>query len=142
MVRITERGDNGQPRKNKKIPGGACGVNWCRSDRKGRTHMKSTKAWHEASHDFVKKGFHHGVTKRMIRLPGDWALLGHPETKAAVKHFAESEEAFFEAFIEAWGKVIGKGYTGLERCLPGGQAPDLAIKAPRKKKTAASGGKV
>merc|ERR1719453_5719 len=127
MVKITKRagGLSGTPKTSKKIPGGACGVNWCRSDRKGRTHMKSTKAWHEASHDFVKKGWHHGVTKRMIRLAGDWALLGHPETKAAVNRFAESEEAFFEAFVEAWGKVMQKGYSGLQSCSPGGEAPDL-----------------
>merc|ERR1719221_345086 len=48
--------------------GAACDHTWCRSDRKGRTHMKSLKAWEETDHDFVKKGFHHGVTKRMIRL--------------------------------------------------------------------------
>merc|ERR1712187_364232 len=92
------------------------GVEWCRSDRKGRSHMKSTKTWHEASHDFMKKASQFGTTKRMIRLAGDWALLENNETRAAVELFAEKEETFFVAFKEAFSKLIAKGYTGLNAC--------------------------
>jgi len=131
MVKVTKRDSAGKAvGKGTKI-GGACDLNWCRSDRKGRTHMKSTKTWHEASHDFVKKGYHHGVTKRMIRLAGDWALLGHPDTKKAVQNFAENEEEFFSAFKTAWGKVISKGYSDLKSCsaTPGSSSPvpDLSL---------------
>ena len=41
-------------------------MSWCRDDRKEKTHMKSTRAWAEAPHDFVKKGYKFGVTKRMV----------------------------------------------------------------------------
>jgi len=96
--------------------GGPCGHNWCRSDRKGRTHMKSLKTWAETDHDFVKKGYHHGVTKRMIRLSGDWALLGVDATRAAVARFAEDEAAFFSAFSLAFSKVLIKGHAELNGC--------------------------
>jgi len=78
--------------------------------------MKSTKTWHEAPHDFVKKAGHHGPTKRMIRLAGDWALLGSEETKAAVSTFAADQDAFFDAFTGAWAKVISKGQHELQVC--------------------------
>merc|ERR1712032_1259854 len=52
----------------------------------------------------------------MIRLAGDWALLENNQTRAAVELFAESEEAFFAAFKEAFSKLIAKGYTSLESC--------------------------
>jgi len=116
MVRITQRDAGGKAIKGDYIDGQACAVEWCRSDRKGRSHMKSTKTWHEASHDFVKKASHHGTTKRMIRLAGDWALLENSQTRAAVELFAESEEAFFLAFKEAFSKLIAKGYTSLTSC--------------------------
>jgi len=115
LEKITKRSKNGLAAASVKV-GYPCEHRWCRSDRKGRTHMKGTKDWHEAPHDFVKKGYHHGVTKRMIRLAGDWALLGNPETSSAVKKFAESQDAFFAAFTVAWGKVIDKGYEGLMTC--------------------------
>merc|ERR1712151_963204 len=116
MVRITERDAGGKAIKGDYINGQACAVEWCRSDRKGRSHMKSTKAWHEASHDFVKKASHFGATKRMIRLAGDWALLENSQTRAAVELFAESEGSFFVAFKEAFSKLIAKGYTNLNSC--------------------------
>merc|ERR1712217_426258 len=116
MVRITERNAGGKAIKGDYINGQACAVQWCRSDRKGRSHMKSTKSWHEASHDFMKKPSHHGTTKRMIRLAGDWALLENRQTRTAVELFAESEGAFFVAFKEAFSKLIAKGYTNLNSC--------------------------
>jgi len=92
-------------------------VNWCRDDRKGRQHMKSTKAWHEPLHSFLKKGHHHGTTMRLVRLPGDWALLSKPTTVQIMNKFAEDEEAFFKTFGEAWTKVVTMGYGGkLKKC--------------------------
>jgi len=127
------RGGRGMAMENRKTMakiGPVCNFQWCRSDRKGRTHMKSVKAWHEAPHDFVKKGYHHGVTKRMIRLAGDWALLAHDETKAAVKKFAADQDAFFDAFTVAWGKVINKGYDDLPGCDPNDDyAPTVKLAA-------------
>merc|ERR1712039_562973 len=114
--RITERNAKGKATKGEYIDGQACAVEWCRSDRKGRSHMKSTKAWHEASHGFMKKASHHGTTKRMMRLAGDWALLENSQTRAAVELFAENETEFFEAFKEAFSKLIAKGYTSLNSC--------------------------
>jgi len=110
--------------KTTKVKGGECAIDWCRDDRKanfrtgklGKTHMKSTRAWAEAPHDFVKKGYKFGVTKRLIRLAGDWALLGNEATHASVKLFAKDQSAFFEAFKVAFGKVINKGYTDLASC--------------------------
>lgn len=123
MVRISERDSDGRGVATEEIVGGSCSVEWCRSDRKGRTHMKSTKTWHEAPHDFVKKAWHHGPTKRMIRLAGDWALLGSEETSAAVGIFASDQDAFFDAFAGAWAKVISKGQTELESCTSSGEEP-------------------
>lgn len=130
MYMVTARSSSGTVVKAKR-QGSPCEVKWCRSDRKGRTHMKSTQTWHEAKHDFVKKGFHHGVTKRMVRLAGDWALLGDEGTKAAVEKFADSQEAFFDAFKEAWGKLISKGYSGLQSCTEGGKVPTFDAKPPK-----------
>merc|ERR1719199_205968 len=123
-MRITKRqyGTKGRGLKAEFVKGGECGISWCRDDRKEKTHMKSTRAWAEAAHDFVKKGYKFGVTKRMIRLAGDWALLGDPDTHASVKLFAKDQSAFFEAFKVAFTKVINKGYTDLASCSGGSQA--------------------
>merc|ERR1719223_878159 len=121
MVRITERNSEGRGVATEPIVGGSCSVEWCRSDRKGRTHMKSTKLWHEPQHDILKKPWHHGTTKRMIRLAGDWALLGSDETRAAVGRFASDQDAFFDAFAGAWAKVISKGHTELQSCTAAGE---------------------
>jgi len=112
MVKVTKRSPAGRAIAGKKIPGQACSVSFCRSDRDGRTHMKSTKIWHEPEgHKGLDgKGTHHGTTLRIIRLAGDWALLGHEDTKAAVMKFAEDELAWHRAFGAAWAKVISKGY--------------------------------
>jgi len=96
--------------------GTPCEHNWCRSDRKGRTHMKSLKAWEETEHDFVKKGWHHGVTKRMVRLAGDWALLGIEETRDAVVRFAADQSEFFAAFSSAFSQVLSMGHAQLNQC--------------------------
>jgi hypothetical protein len=109
----------GQPRdrnRNQPLKKSLCALRWCRSDRKGRNHMKSTVAWHEENHDFVKKGFRHGTVKRMLRLAGDWALLG-PETKPFFDKFARSESAFFSAFSKAFMKVASmQGNRNLRKC--------------------------
>jgi len=109
MARIIGRARNGAATSSTKGPG-SCNTNWCRDDRKGRQHMKSTKTWHEPLHSFTKKGHHHGTTMRMVRLPGDWALLAKKETKDAVELFAADQQAFFDAFASAWTKVTKKGY--------------------------------
>lgn len=113
MTKITKRSPSGRALKGKKIPGQACSVTFCRSDRDRRTHMKSTKIWHEpVGHKGLDgKATHHGATLRIIRLAGDWALLGREDTKAAVAHFAEDELAWHSAFGAAWAKVITKGYS-------------------------------
>lgn len=130
LERVTKRKADGFALASEKA-GGSCDFNWCRSDRKGRTHMKSIKSWHEAPHDFVKKGYHHGVTKRMIRLAGDWALLANDDTKAAVKQFAANQDDFFAAFKVAWGKVITKGHSGLKACDSADKyAPKVHLKPP------------
>lgn len=120
-VRITKRARKGRALKWKPVKAGICSLNWCRSDRNGQTHMKSVKAWHEPDPSFVKKPYHHGPLKRLIRLAGDWALLGREDTKAAVDKFADSEAAFHDAFSAAFAKVINKGYEhngALQACTP------------------------
>merc|ERR1712232_627093 len=71
----------------------------------------------------VKKPWHFGPTKRMIRLAGDWALLGSDETSAAVGLFASDQDAFFDAFAAAWAKVISKGQTELHSCTNSEEGP-------------------
>ena len=58
-----------------------CDVNWCRSDRKGNSHLKSTRAWVEPSHRLLKLPYFRGTIVKLLRLAGDWALLGDAETK-------------------------------------------------------------
>ena len=87
-----------------------CNINWCRSDRKGRTHMKSTKAWVEPRHSLLKLPYFRGTIVKMIRLAGDWALLGNNETQSILKRYAEDENEFHSNFAVAWDKVLRKGY--------------------------------
>lgn len=115
-ARITKRNAAGRGMQAELVKGGECAISWCRDDRKDKTHMKSTRAWAEAPHDFVKKGAKFGVTKRIIRLAGDWALLGNDLTHASVKLFAKDQSAFFEAFKVAFTKVMNKGYKNLVHC--------------------------
>ncbi len=46
----------------------------------------------------------------MIRLVGDWALLGNNETQSILKRYAEDENEFHSNFAVAWDKVLRKGY--------------------------------
>eukprot|EP00747_Dinoflagellata_sp_TGD_P143241 gnl/TRDRNA2_/TRDRNA2_176360_c3_seq8.p1 gnl/TRDRNA2_/TRDRNA2_176360_c3~~gnl/TRDRNA2_/TRDRNA2_176360_c3_seq8.p1 ORF type:complete len:587 (+),score=52.74 gnl/TRDRNA2_/TRDRNA2_176360_c3_seq8:55-1815(+) len=93
----------------------ACSVDWCRHGYNSRrTILKTTRMWHEpADYSIVGKGH---PLKRLFRLAGDWALLGNQDTQAAVKRFAQNEQAFFKAWTEAWGKVLSKGYKDLGAC--------------------------
>merc|ERR1712054_734489 len=70
-----------------------CDLKFCRVDNKGRPRMVSPIFWHEASNDFVKKGWKHGPFKRLVRLAGDWPLL-HGETKEFVTDFASNQDSF------------------------------------------------
>merc|ERR1719231_715962 len=100
---------------NQPLKQSLCALKWCRSDRKGRNHMKSTVAWHEEKHDFVKKGWRHGTVKRMLRLAADWALLSS-ETKPYLEKFAKDENAFFRAFSKAFTKAAAMGSSKLSKC--------------------------
>jgi hypothetical protein len=91
------------------IDAGLCDLKFCRVDNKGRPRMVSPTLWHEASYDFVKKGWKHGPFKRVVRLAGDWALL-HEETKSFVIDFAASQQRFFDSFRSVFTKVIERGY--------------------------------
>ena len=79
---------------------------------------------------------------RMVRLPGDWALLSKQATNDAVRRFAEDQDAFFEAFGSAWNKVTQKGYGGsLKTCVERplnkfevGLMRDLAPAKPKKRR--------
>lgn len=102
-------------RTGKPLTKSLCSLKWCRSDRKGRNHMKSTVAWHEERHDFVKKGWRHGTVKRMLRLAADWALLSS-ELKPHLDEFAKDEKAFFKAFSGAFMKAASMGYSKLRKC--------------------------
>lgn len=117
MVRIMRNDDGGIIGKEE-VKDQACGVSWCRSDRKDRTHMKSTKesTMVDESWPGFRKSKKHGLRKRMIRLAGDWALLAHTETKSKVQTFAQDESAFFMAFATAWAKVIRKTHRPLSAC--------------------------
>jgi len=128
MVTITRRDATGRGVKGKRIPNGPCSVSWCRSDRKGRTHMKSTKVWEQVNPQWpgFGKARKHGTQRRMIRLAADWALLADPVLKAKVKQFANDEPAFFAAFAVAWEKVINKTHSPLSLCI-GGEASDADI---------------
>merc|ERR1712107_30408 len=107
---ITVRKPNGAAKRTK--PYDICTVDWCRSDRKGRSHMKSTKAWTTVRQFFMKAK--HGLNKRMIRLSADWALLSRTGTRNAVGLFAENQTAFFSTFSTAWEKVIGMSSNSLQ----------------------------
>jgi len=139
MARITSRSQTGAAVTSTSLPGRlvseqACSVGWCRSDRKGRSHMKSTQAWHEPAHHTVKKSSHHGMVKRMVRLAADWALLANEETKKFVQLFAVEEHAFHSAFAEAWQKVISKTHVALSECTgpePTNSEVDQWIKAAK-----------
>lgn len=78
--------------------------------------MKSTKAWAESEHDFIRRAGAWSPTRKMIRLPGDWALINDNETRAAVGLFANDESKFFEVFGQAFTKVLGKGQPNLKTC--------------------------
>lgn len=102
---------------SEKVEGGACAVDWCRSDRKEWEHMKATHASGESHPDFVKQGSVR--TRRIVRFSGDWVLLGLDETKAAVKRFADDQDSFFEAFAAAFEKVTRKGTIDVKTCVVG-----------------------
>ena len=87
-----------------------CDVNWCRSDRKGNSHLKSTRAWVEPSHRLLKLPYFRGTIVKLLRLAGDWALLGDAETKPFVKQYADDQDEFHKTFARAWNKVLQKGY--------------------------------
>lgn len=105
-----------QHRKTKAAIGGACDHNWCRSDEGGKQVMKSTKAWAESDHNFIRRAGAWNPARKMIRLPGDWALIHDNETRAAVGLFANDEAKFFEVFGQAFTKVLGKGQVSLKTC--------------------------
>lgn len=113
-----------------KAANGPCDISWCRTDNGGRSHMKSTKVWAEVDHDFVcaSRGCvsNQGETRRMIRIPGDWALLGHTDTLKAVKEFAEDETKFFSTFVDAYTKVLRKGHATLAPVCDTGEAATAA----------------
>jgi len=120
MERVRHNGE-GKRVSGWRLPGDsigdqACTVKWCRSDRKGRTHMKSTFAWHEPAHNSVKKPYHFGMVKRVVRLAADWALLAHEDTRNIVQQFAGDESEFHEAFAQAWEKVIRRSSANLQVC--------------------------
>jgi len=113
-MRITERDpETGLATQAENVD--ICGMSWCRSDRKGRSHMKSSKAWTPVRAGFMKEKF--GLNKRMIRLAADWALLEADGTRAAVQRFAQDQSAFFESFSSAWGKVIAMSNGDLKPCV-------------------------
>lgn len=96
------------------VDGGACAIEWCRSDGNSTQHMKSTRAWAEVHPDFVDIGT--SPTQRVIRSAADWVLLGSSDTKAIVQKFAESEGDFFAAFAQAFEKVTRKSTVELKTC--------------------------
>jgi len=92
-----------------KVEYGPCDVSWCRHKHNGKDFMKSTRAWAEPDHNFVRRAGAWNPARRMIRLAGDWALLGHNETRAAAQAYAADQDKFFEAFDKAFSKVLSKG---------------------------------
>lgn len=100
--------------EGKKVKGGSCAVDWCRSDRKNSEHMKATKAWAEVHPDFVRYGT--APTRRIVRFAGDWALLAADETKDAVHKFADDQDAWFTEFAKAYEKVTRVGTATLRSC--------------------------
>merc|ERR1712045_1018894 len=128
MDRITLRDQDMKALKWEVILDGACSMNWCRNDRNGRSHMQSPRIWHEAQASFVKFPGQFGTTRRMIRLAGDWALLADPDTKAAVQHFAQDQDSFFNTFGEAFGKLMERGATsGQLLTCEASQPPDMLL---------------
>lgn len=101
-------------------------VSFCRDDRKGRTHMKSMNMWRRVQANLLKNAAQHGNILRVVRLPGDWALLGGEETKAVVQEFAEDQTKFHAAFKAAWEKVLRKSTSPLESC--GGEHNEQSAK--------------
>jgi len=97
-------------RKGKKI-GGPCDHSWCRKDGGHKEVMMSTKAWAEPDHQFINRASAWGPTRKLIRLPGDWALLGDNETRKAVLDFAKDQDLFFTKFKQAFGKVLDRGHS-------------------------------
>lgn len=98
---------------------GACGEGkpaFCRDDRKDRTHMKAMNVWHRTPAPLLKNAANHGNILRVVRLPGDWALLAGEETKTFISEFASDEAKFHDAFANAWEKVLRKTHAPLESC--------------------------
>ena len=100
------------------IKGGSCGTDWCQANERGKTHLKSTKMWARVDASFTKHAERHGTIKRLIRLGGDWALLGEDGTKAIVTEFAKDEKAFFKQFQQSFAKVtrLGSEPADLKPC--------------------------
>ena len=73
--------------------------------------MKSTKSLGRTQIFALKKlPYFRGTIVKMIRLAGDWALLGNNETQSILKRYAEDENEFHSNFAVAWDKVLRKGY--------------------------------
>jgi catalase (peroxidase I) len=103
--------------RTRKLIGGPCDHSWCRKDHGHKEVMTSTKAWAEPDHEFINRASAWGPTRKMVRLPGDWALLGHNETRQAVEAFAKDQALFFSTFNTAFGKVLDRGHS-LSVCTP------------------------
>jgi len=96
-------------RGGKEKIGTPCDNNWCRKDGGNRETMQSTRGWAEPEHKFINKAGAWSPTRKLIRLAGDWALLGHNESRAAVQAYAKDQAVFHSAFAKAFGKVLHKG---------------------------------
>ena len=61
----------------------------------------------EPDPSFIKKAWHHGRTRRLIRLGGDWALLKRNDTLAAVPRGGSeaSLRVLFRVFFRVSGSV-------------------------------------
>lgn len=89
---------------------------YCRSDRKGRSHLKSLTKYVVAPKNFVKKADHHGYVKRVIMLGGDASLLDREDTKMNVEKYADDQTLFFDDFSEAYEKVTNLSNDVLSTC--------------------------
>jgi len=89
---------------------------YCRSDRKGRSHLKSLTKWAMTNKNFVKKADGHGYVKRVILLGGDASLLDRDDTKNQVEMYAEDENLFFDDFSKAYEKVTNLTNDNLSTC--------------------------
>lgn len=109
---------------NSLVPGQGCNHKWCmRSATPWYPRHEDEANWavvstHETMPQWNEEKYGEAKPARFMMLAADWALIQDPTARAAVKEFAQSEEAFQTAFQQAFDKAMKLGYSSnsLQTC--------------------------